>query len=107
LDDIQFQELVKGVDYLSRWDMAHTLPGMIDNKGMKEVGEACPKITITSEAMLDHMEGDFAEKGLKGPRSGLINFVIKGQDASVVEERYNKSIKKQEGLGRIEDTKAP
>lgn len=55
--------------------------------------------------MLDHMEGDFAEKGLKGPRSGLVNFVIKGQDASVVEERYNKSIKKQEGLGRIEDTK--
>ena len=67
LDDLQFAFLVRGLDANFRLNRANTLPGMIDDKGMKATVAAAPHIMTDSSKTFEWLQEQCEAKGLIGP----------------------------------------
>ena len=57
--------LLQGLQTITAWNMANTIPAMIDEKGWKKVQNQRPQLLITSE-LEKLIERETKDKGLRG-----------------------------------------
>lgn len=57
--------LLQGLQAITAWNMANTIPAMIDEKGWKKVQNQRPQLLITSE-LEKLIKQETKDKGLRG-----------------------------------------
>ena len=57
--------LLQGLQTITAWNMANTIPAMIDEKGWKKVQNQRPQLLITSK-LEKLIERETKDKGLRG-----------------------------------------